>query len=108
MERAIRMPERKAFIARDDFVFAAQAAAAELREVYDATEVQCSPPPWAESNRGQHVFNVALPLEVAQHPDAVEAAIHSLVGGLIKHKKAVLRLARVERDGLWAIWVTTD
>ena len=79
-----------------------------MREAYDRLPVLNAPPEWAHSGHGESVFHVALPLSAMRVPSHASHALNSLMNHMFDRGLAINRMARVERNGMWQVWVRTD
>lgn len=98
----LAVPERNTFLVRDDFVAAVTAAFGELWDMYEAEPVRSADPDWT---RGSHAYNVALPIAVARNEGDAHGMSSLLKHMIEKGHRSIERIARVERDGRWIVWV---
>lgn len=104
----LAIPQRSSFPRRESFVAAAANALGEMQLAYDQLPVLAEPPDWAAYGHGTKVFHIALPLEIAIFPQGAYHALNSLMVQMIERRKSIVRMARVERAGLWQVWVETE
>lgn len=98
----LHLPQRRAFAIRDDFAAAVTDAFSELYARYQAEPVTDTTPDWANAI-GAH--SVSLPLKVVRENDVSPHAVASIVKHALEMgKSTILRIARVERDGLWIVF----
>jgi hypothetical protein len=103
----LRLPQRRAFASREDFVAAVTCSFDELRAIYDAEPVLTASPDWTRDGAGVWIFHVSLPLKYAR--EGGEAfGLSNLVKHMIERGKSIKRMARVETAKDWLVWVETD
>jgi hypothetical protein len=111
MPSILRLPKRsdfRGFGSREEFEETGREALNLFRAMVRQAEVLPAPPDWAQHQPGICAFYVALPADVAKIPDAIDAAIASLLRQMIERGRIIERVARVETPGIWALWVDTS
>ena len=97
----LELPQRRQFATRDDFAAAVSATFHDLYARYDVEPVLQAIPDWAQDGR---CHSVSLPMRVANDGGAPHG-ISSVIKHAIEMKKsAIVRIARVERDGFWMVF----
>jgi hypothetical protein len=100
----LEVPQRRLFGTRDEFVSVFNAAMAELQHAYDAESIRNTVPSWAETGAPWAVFHVDLPTEIAATARGEHFLLRSLLLGLKDKNAQLLRVARVEKDGMTTLW----
>ncbi len=99
----LELPQRRQFATRDDFAAAVTATFFDLYARYDVEPVLHVAPDWAQPGG---CYNVQLPLSIALDEGAAPHGISSLLKHAIEMKKSSIgRIARVERDGMWIVYI---
>jgi hypothetical protein len=104
----LEVPQRRLFSTRDDYLSVFNAAMAELQHAYDSEPIQNVTPSWTEKGQGDRVFFVQLPIDVANTARGEFALIRSLLLGLKDKQVQLLRIARVEKDGMMTLWAECE
>lgn len=98
----LELPQRRQFASRDDFAAAVSVCFQDLYARYEAEAVTHAKPDWADAIGG---FSVSLPLNVALDQGCAPHGVSSIIKHAIEMKKStIVRIARVERDGMWVVY----
>jgi len=104
----LEVPQRRLFPTRDDFLSDFNRAIAELQHIYSSELVRPLAPAWTEIGQGERVFHVDMPSDFAMTARGEHALLRSLLLGLKDKQVKLVRIARVEKDGMTTLWAECE
>ena len=97
----LELPQRRQFATRDEFAAAVSVTFHDLYARYDVEPVLHVIPDWANE---PSCNSVSLPMDVANEGGAPHGISSVLKHAIEMKKSAIVRIARVERNGFWTVF----